>query len=167
MGEPRYKLPYDFRTISRGLEPLEDAVTDFHEKYRLPIGDKRAPKALNAERLALRLKMFREEVDELELAQYDKRPLVGMVDACIDIIYHAVGALVEMGVEPGPMTDEVHRSNMSKLGPDGQPLYREDGKVLKGPDYDPPDIAGAIDAQTDYYGLLRDSDVWGEGETLF
>ena len=166
MGEPRYKLPYDFRTISRGLEPLEDAVTDFHEAFELPVGDKRAP-AFDLEQTKLRLKLLREEVDELELAQYGKRPLVDATDAYADIIYLAIGGLVQMGVEVGPILEEVHSSNMSKLSLDGRPLHRADGKVMKGPAYFPPDIAGAIDAQTDYYNLPTDDGGCWDGETLF
>jgi predicted HAD superfamily Cof-like phosphohydrolase len=159
---------YDTRTITRGMEPLEDAVTDFHEAFGLPVGDKAAP-AFDVEQAALRLRLLKEEVDELELAQYGKRPVVDATDAYADIIYLAIGGLVQMGVEVGPVLEEVHRSNMSKLGLDGRPIYRADGKVVKGPNYEPPDIAGVLDAQTDYYNLPRhpSEDEWSEGETLF
>jgi predicted HAD superfamily Cof-like phosphohydrolase len=158
---------YDCRTITRGLEAIEDAVTDFHEAFGLAVGRKAAP-SFDVEQTKLRLKLLKEEVDELELAQYGKRPLIDATDAYADIIYLAIGGLVQMGVEPGPVIEEVHRSNMSKLGLDGRPIYRSDGKVAKGPNYEPPDIAGAIDAQTDWYNLPRHpSDEWGEGETLF
>lgn len=155
---------YDFRTITRGLEPLEDAVTDFHTAFDLPVGDKKAPR-FDPEQTKLRLKLLKEEVDELELAQYGKNPLVDATDAYADIIYLAIGGLVQMGVEPGPILEIVHASNMSKLGLDGRPIYREDGKVAKGPEYDPPDVAGAIDAQIDYFNLPTDG-CW-DGNTLF
>lgn len=167
---------YHFGTITHGLEPLEDAVTDFHKAFEQPVGDLAAPAGLSSERLRLRLSMLKEEVDELELSQFGKRPLVDAVDACADLIYLAIGTLVEMGVEPGLVLEEVHRSNMSKLGLDGRPIYRADGKVLKGPNYEPPDIAGVLDAQMDWHSLPAgsnlpsgsgDNDPWGEGETLF
>jgi len=159
------------RTIARGLEPLADAVTEFHCAFEQPVGDKRAPQAMADDRHKLRVDMLKEEVDELELAPFGKRPLVDAVDAYADLIYLAIGGLVELGVDPGPVLEEVHRSNMSKLGIDGRPMYREDGKVLKGPGYSPPDIAAVIDEQIDWYNLPDDSadfpDAWGEGETIF
>jgi predicted HAD superfamily Cof-like phosphohydrolase len=164
----RDRSDYCTRTITRGLEAIEDAVTDFHEAFGLAVGRKDKP-GFDAEQTALRLKLLKEEVDELELAQYGKRPLIDATDAYADIIYLAIGGLVQMGVEVGPVLEEVHRSNMSKLGLDGRPIYRADGKVAKGPNYEPPDIAGVLDAQTDYYNLPRhpSEDEWSEGETLF
>lgn len=72
---------------------------------------------------------------------------VAMADALGDIKYVADGAAVCMGLDMEPVEIEIHRSNLSKLGADGKPIVREDGKCLKGPNYSPPDIAAAINIQ--------------------
>lgn len=71
---------------------------------------------------------------------------VEMIDALCDLHYVIDGAAVCMGVDLEPFNTEVHRSNMSKLGADGRPVLREGGKVMKGPSYTPPNIAGMLAA---------------------
>lgn len=92
---------------------------------------------------ALRHELIREELAELKQA-HDKGDLIGIADALADLAYVVVGAAVAFGIPLDRVFDEVHRSNMSKLGEDGKPIYREDGKVLKGPNYTPPDIERSI-----------------------
>lgn len=75
---------------------------------------------------------------------YGYPDLVEAADAFTDIKYLADGGNVICGFPATELMAEVHRSNMSKLGPDSKPIYREDGKVLKGPNYSPPDIAGVL-----------------------
>lgn len=65
---------------------------------------------------------------------------VGVADALVDMLYVIYGACLEFGINADAVFDEVHKSNMSKLGADGKPIYREDGKVLKGPDFFEPNI---------------------------
>src|SRR6056300_1010291 len=62
-------------------------------------------------------------------------------DALTDLLVVIYGAGHAFGIDLDQCFLEVHRSNMSKLGEDGKPIYREDGKVLKGPNYSPPNIA--------------------------
>jgi predicted HAD superfamily Cof-like phosphohydrolase len=93
----------------------------------------------------LRVKLLREEFNEyLEGEANDD--IVEIADALADILYIALGTAVAYGIPLDEVFNEVHRSNMSKLDPDtGLPIYREDGKVLKGKNYSPPDIAGIIE----------------------
>ena len=87
----------------------------------------------------LRLKLILEEYEELETA-VEEQHLVGIADALTDILYVTYGAGHAFGINLDQCFKEVHESNMSKLGPDGKPIYREDGKVMKGPDYREPDL---------------------------
>jgi predicted HAD superfamily Cof-like phosphohydrolase len=71
---------------------------------------------------------------------------VGVADALGDMLYILCGTIIEHGLQDKIVAvfDEIQRSNMSKLGQDGKPIYREDGKVLKGPNYFKPDIASIV-----------------------
>ena len=108
-----------------GLKWAQDRVRAFHEKAGHPIGD--VPKILESNRLASRISWMREEVSELEEA----RTLVDQVDAIIDLMYFALGTLVEIGVDGEPMFDIVHRANMSKVTDKGVLLREGDGKIQK------------------------------------
>ena len=87
----------------------------------------------------LRYELIREELEEMREAM-DKKDLVGIADALTDLLYVVYGAGHSFGLDLDACFNEVHRSNMSKLGADGRPIYREDGKVLKGENYSPPDL---------------------------
>lgn len=91
----------------------------------------------------LRLKLIAEEFSELKeaVAQQD---IVEIADALTDILYVTYGAAHAYGIPIDKCFDEVQRSNMSKLGTDGKPVYREDGKVTKGPNYSPPDLKSVL-----------------------
>ena len=73
--------------------------------------------------------------------------LVEVADALGDMLYILAGTIIEHGMQYkiAEVFDEIQRSNMSKLGEDGKPIYREDGKVLKGPDYFKPNIQEVLD----------------------
>lgn len=120
---------------------FQSDVTQFHRAFGAPVAD--APKRLPLARADLRIALIDEERNELVEA-ICARDLVATADAVADLLYVVVGLAVECGIPVQAVWDEVHRSNMSKLGPDGKPIYREDGKVLKGPHYSPPDVMGAI-----------------------
>jgi predicted HAD superfamily Cof-like phosphohydrolase len=83
----------------------------------------------------LRAKLLLEEVKEYQEANTPEE----MLDALCDILYIAYGTAIVNGWDIDSAFEEVHRSNMSKLQ-DGKPIYREDGKVLKGSNYSPPDL---------------------------
>lgn len=87
----------------------------------------------------LRLSLIQEEVQELEGA-LEKHDIVEIADALTDILYVVYGAGHALGIDLDSCYREVHRSNMSKLDSNGQPIYREDGKVLKGENYSPPNL---------------------------
>lgn len=94
----------------------------------------------------MRLNLIEEEFQELLTAVHDpniksdKERLVEIADALTDILYVTYGAGHAFGIDLDKCFHEVQASNMSKLGEDGKPIYREDGKVLKGPNYFAPDL---------------------------
>tara|TARA_B100000029_G_scaffold47297_1_gene43433 strand:- start:376 stop:762 length:387 start_codon:yes stop_codon:yes gene_type:complete len=117
------------------------AVRKFHEAFK--IGYLTSPKAdLGIEKNSLRYRLMKEENDEyFEAAK--NNDLVEVADALGDMLYILCGTILEHGLQYKieEVFDEIQRSNMSKLAEDGTPIYREDGKVLKGPNYFKPRIA--------------------------
>ena len=89
--------------------------------------------------ISLRLDLIREELQELREA-IDKKDIKEVADALTDILYVTYGAGHAFGINLDKCFEEVQNSNMSKLGPDGKPIYNEQGKVMKGPDYFKPDL---------------------------
>jgi len=87
----------------------------------------------------LRLDLIEEELDELQYG-IDNKDLVEIADALTDLLYVVYGAGHSFGIDLDECFHEVHRSNMSKLGPDFKPIKREDGKVMKPATYSPPDL---------------------------
>ena len=87
----------------------------------------------------LRIELIEEELEELKTAIMQK-DMVEIADALTDLLYVVYGAGHTFGIDLDKTFDEVHSSNMSKLGDDGKPIYREDGKVLKGPNFFEPDL---------------------------
>ena len=117
-----------------------EQVQEFHETYGLPV--KNSPDLTDPQTNELRINLLAEELDELKvaLAEDDK---VEVLDALIDLQYVLDGAFLSLGFADVKEAafNEVHRSNMSKLGADGKPIRREgDGKVMKGPNYFKPDM---------------------------
>lgn len=87
----------------------------------------------------LRISLIEEELEELKEAMR-KEDIVGVADALTDILYVTYGAGAAFGIDLDKCFEEVHNSNMSKLDRDGRPIYREDGKILKGLDYFEPNL---------------------------
>mgnify|MGYP000311711871 CR=1 FL=1 len=85
----------------------------------------------------LRVDLIEEELDELKEAIAND-DLVEVADALADLLYVVYGAGAAFGINLDACFHEVHSSNMSKLGEDGKPIYREDGKVMKGPNFREP-----------------------------
>ncbi|WP_341217172.1 nucleoside triphosphate pyrophosphohydrolase family protein [uncultured Wocania sp.] len=122
-----------------------EAVKAFHAAFK--IGHRETPKAdLGMSKNMLRYKLMREENEEYLEAANDN-DLVEVADALGDMLYILCGTIIEHGMQYKieEVFDEIQRSNMSKLGEDGQPIYREDGKVLKGPNYFKPNIEAILD----------------------
>ena len=121
------------------MKDLLDKLTQFHTVYRAPVQPN--PTCQSEEVSMLRYKLGLEELDEY-LEANRNGDVVEVADALADQLYILLGTIVAHGMQNiiEDVFNEVHRSNMSKLGPDGKPIYREDGKVLKGPNYSPPNI---------------------------
>ena len=115
-------------------------VKEFHKLYEVPIRD--TPGMPSMQRALLRVKLLNEELEELAdaIATHD---VVEILDALTDLQYILDGSYLEFGMQDLKQKafDEVHKSNLSKLGDDGKPVKREDGKVIKGPNYRPPNLA--------------------------
>ena len=117
------------------------AVKEFHKAFKLDYLDK--PKAdLGIDKNKLRFNLMKEENEEYFEAA-NNNDMVEVADALGDMLYILCGTIIEHGMEHkiDEIFREIQNSNMSKLGADGSPIYREDGKVLKGPNYFRPDIA--------------------------
>lgn len=121
------------------------AVQEFHESFGLGISHEMQANLGEAKNL-LRFNLMDEENKEyLEAA--NSNDLVEVADALGDMLYILCGTILEHGMQYKieEVFNEIQRSNMSKLGANGKPIYREDGKVLKGPNYFKPDIATILD----------------------
>ena len=90
--------------------------------------------------MQLRFDLIKEELNELEIAMKTKN-LKEVADALTDILYVTYGAGHAFGIDLDKCFDEVQTSNMSKLGQDGKPIYNNEGKVMKGPNYFKPDLS--------------------------
>ncbi|MRI02060.1 hypothetical protein GH721_16060 [Kriegella sp. EG-1] len=117
-----------------------DAVELFHTSFGLGVSQVQRANLGEAKNM-LRFNLMDEENKEyLEAAQNDD--MVEVADALGDMLYILCGTILEHGMQYKieEVFEEIQRSNMSKLGADGKPIYREDGKVLKGPSYFKPNI---------------------------
>ena len=115
-------------------------VEEFHRIYKLGNSEKPIGKLEN-QKENLRFDLMKEENEEyLEAAK--NGDIVEVADALGDMMYILCGTIIEHGMQHiiEKVFDEIHRSNLSKLDENGNPIYREDGKVIKGPNYFPPDI---------------------------
>ena len=102
-----------------------EAVREFQIKFGHPVAEK--PIMLKKERAQKRYNWMLEEINEFLEAD----EIVEQADAMIDVIYFALGTLVEMGIQPDALFQIVQDANMSKLWPDGKPHYNAEGKTIK------------------------------------
>lgn len=120
-----------------------DLVEQFHKIYNRPINE--SPVVHNHSLNKLRIRLLREELIELEDALMHENK-VEVLDALTDLQYILDGTYLSFGF--GSVKDaafiEIHRSNMTKLDEEGKPIIREDGKILKGPNYQPPDLTDLV-----------------------
>ena len=121
-----------------------NAVKDFHTTFNLSF--KENPTADLGEKIhELRYNLMKEENEEyLEAVQ--NNDLTEIADALGDMLYILCGTIIEHGLQHKieAVFDEIQQSNMSKLGADGKPIYREDGKVMKGPNYFKPNFTAIL-----------------------
>lgn len=137
------------------MTDVQAMVAEFHEAFDVPNNLGQTPNA-EVERKELRLALLAEEWDEFQEAVgsiYELHPeyegyrpadTVEVADALADLVYVAFGAALEFGIDLNAVLAEVHRSNMAKLGADGKPILRDDGKILKPEGWTPPDIARVL-----------------------
>lgn len=120
------------------------AVKEFHEAFGLGINEKPIAN-LPKDKIELRFNLMDEENKEYFEAA-NNNDLVEVADALGDMLYILCGTILEHGMQYKieEVFNEIQRSNMSKLGADGKPIYREDGKVLKGPNYFKPNLIKII-----------------------
>ena len=91
----------------------------------------------------LRISLIKEELDELKEAM-DSKDLLEVADALTDLLYVTYGAGHAFGIDLDACFQEVQNSNMSKLGENGKPIFNDQGKVMKGPNYFKPDLSKFI-----------------------
>ena len=127
------------------MKKYTDAVHEFHTAFGLGINNEPIANIGEARNL-LRFNLMKEENEEYFEAA-NNNDLVEVADALGDMLYILAGTIIEHGMQYkiAEVFDEIQRSNMSKLGEDGKPIYREDGKVLKGPNYFKPNIQEVLD----------------------
>lgn len=130
------------------MTKYEEKVQKFHKVMNLPINA-----SFNIELLKLRKRLIQEETEELfaeidatiaqiqEKGQIERPTFENMCKEMADVQYALSGMAVSFGLPLETAFDATHDSNMSKLGPDGKPIYREDGKITKGPNYHKPDLS--------------------------
>ncbi len=121
-----------------------NAVKLFHTTYGLGVSEEMKAD-LGTQKNNLRFELMKEENEEyLEAVQ--NNDIVEIADALGDMLYILCGTILEHGLQYKieAVFDEIQRSNMSKLGEDGKPIYREDGKVMKGPNYFKPNFEAIL-----------------------
>lgn len=151
-------------------------VRKFHKAFGHPVAH--VPTAADPNTRALRVKLIAEELGELcealgvdlllevkdgvfilqdavAIKDDNAVDVVAAADALGDLDYVVQGSNLAFGFPAERVVSEIHRSNMSKLGEDGKPIYRDDGKVLKGPNYEPPDVASVLGIHYVQQNLLR------------
>ena len=118
-----------------------NAVKDFHDTFGLNYNDSPTDD-LGKKIIELRFNLMKEENEEYIEAAINK-DIVEVADALGDMLYILCGTIIEHGMSDiiEDVFDEIQKSNMSKLGADGKPIYREDGKVMKGPNYFKPNYS--------------------------
>ena len=119
-----------------------ELVGDFMESFGQDVNDE--PTLRDSQTQQLRYDLIDEELEALKMA-FDNDDVVEIADALTDLLYVVYGAGHAFGIDLDDCFLEVHESNMSKLGKDGRPIYRDDGKVLKGPDFFQPNLKEILD----------------------
>lgn len=130
------------------IESAVAALREFHTAFEHGIADRPTLDVPDHVK-ALRLNLITEELDELAEAlgwPGEAGDLVEVADALMDLLYVVYGACLTFGIPVGECFAEVHRSNMSKLGPNGEHERDANGKTVKGPHFSPPNLAPILEA---------------------
>ena len=148
-------LEYNPNGTPRSTSVHYDAVKAFTVAMGQPVGEDITDMG-NGDLMIMRMELIEEEVDEVarELPTFftdgqsvylDRVDKAALTKELADLLYVTYGMAVTFGLPIDEVFERVHQSNMSKLGDDGKPLYRDDGKVLKGPNYQPPKLDDLFD----------------------
>ncbi|MCQ9181721.1 hypothetical protein KMT30_22245 [Streptomyces sp. IBSBF 2953] len=121
-----------------------DLVREFHRAFGLDVHS--APTEVSPRLAAQRGRLLAEEAAEVAEVSVDG-PLDRLAHELADVVYIAYGTALVHGIDLDAVLAEIHRSNMTKLGPDGQVVRRADGKVLKGEHYQAPDVSAVLRRQ--------------------
>jgi predicted HAD superfamily Cof-like phosphohydrolase len=126
------------------IATLINQVGKFHDSFGIK-NNHQPTTALDLQEIQLRFDLLKEENEEY-LTAAKNGDLTEVADALGDIMYILFGTILKHGLQSKivQVFEEIQGSNMSKLGIDGKPIYREDGKVLKGPNYYRPDIPAIL-----------------------
>ena len=134
-----------------GCRDREDSLTEFHSAFGHPVNEK-----MTVDSLELRRSLISEEYQELmqeissiclDLSRGKTPPIerrANLLKELCDLQYVISGMAVALGLPLQVAFNRVHASNMSKLDNEGNPVYREDGKVMKGPNYRPPNLEDLV-----------------------
>ena len=143
------------------MNKMQKQVQAFHEAFGHTVNEQ--PRIPSIDDIKLRILLMQEELlGKGELAEsMENQDLIGVADGLADLLYVTIGTAVVFGIDIEPIFDEVHRSNMSKLGEDGEPIHSRGeeldgkplGKVIKGPNFFEPEIAKEINLQTTFGDL--------------
>jgi len=117
----------------------QDMVLEFYRAFNVDIGVTPDLSERTRDLLDLKFRLIDEEVSELSKA-LEIKDLVATADALGDLLYVTYGAAIAFGIDLDAVVEEIHRSNMTKLGEDGKSIHREDGKILKGPNFEEPKL---------------------------
>lgn len=134
-------------------DPYVSLVHEFHRVFGVGAADEADLAEQPRATIRMRAALIEEEASEAADA-IRARDLPGTAKELCDLLYVAFGGGVRFGIPVLACFRAVHEANMSKLGADGRPLFRADGKVLKGPNYRPPDIGGVLAWQAQMRALL-------------
>lgn len=131
------------------MDKMINKVKDFHTAFKL--GQKEYPAFIAEVDYLMRYKLMKEENKEY-LQACKENNLVEIADALGDKLYVLLGTIISHGMQEViySIFEEIHKSNMTKLDVNGEPIYREDGKVTKSSLYKKPDIASVVEAEKSY-----------------
>jgi len=136
------------------LSPVQ-MVTEFHRAFGLPVRAEPDIVIPTAE-AELRIRLIHEEMAEVETA-IANRDLANLAGELADLVYVVIGTAIQYSIPFDAVFAEVHRANMSKLGPDGVPVLREDGEIIKPFGFKPAGLSAVLDGSQPKYRRMVNS----------